>query len=98
MILFIHRIPGYSLWAKDLIFVVSDGYLEGMQAWITAYHGVTQSSTWILRLNNVPRLPDLLLDLDSDPLTLSSGTVWTALNIDYSAQGFSHLGVFFGQS
>lgn len=35
---------GYSLWAKDLVFVVSDGYLEGMQAWITAYHGVTPSS------------------------------------------------------
>lgn len=35
---------GYSLWAKDLVFVISDGYLDGMQAWITAYHGVTQTS------------------------------------------------------
>ncbi|EEB88633.1 hypothetical protein MPER_13438, partial [Moniliophthora perniciosa FA553] len=24
----------YSLWAKDLIFVLSDGYMDGMQAWL----------------------------------------------------------------
>jgi len=35
----------YSLWSKDLIFVISDGYMEGMQAWASAYHGHTQSST-----------------------------------------------------
>ncbi|KAI0079873.1 Gaa1-domain-containing protein [Panus rudis PR-1116 ss-1] len=34
----------YSLWAKDLIFVISDNYLEGMQAWITKYHGLDQSN------------------------------------------------------
>lgn len=35
---------GYSLWAKDIVFVVSDGYLEGMQAWLAAYHASSQSS------------------------------------------------------
>jgi len=35
----------YSLWSKDLIFVISDGYMEGMQAWASAYHGHAQSST-----------------------------------------------------
>ncbi|KAI0345368.1 Gaa1-domain-containing protein [Trametopsis cervina] len=70
-------LKGYSLWAKDLIFVVSDGYLEGMQAWITSYHGVTQSN------------------LVAEPLLLSSGSIWTALNIDYPGHSFSHLGVFF---
>lgn len=34
----------YSLWAKDIIFVISDGYLDGMQAWITTYHGLEQNS------------------------------------------------------
>ena len=34
---------GQSLWAKDLIFVVSDGYLEGMHAFLSVYHG-TESS------------------------------------------------------
>lgn len=29
----------YSLWAKDIIFVIGDGYLDGMQAWLNAYHG-----------------------------------------------------------
>ncbi|PPQ63089.1 hypothetical protein CVT24_005944 [Panaeolus cyanescens] len=32
----------YSYWAKDIIFVVSDGYLDGMQAWLGAYHGIQQ--------------------------------------------------------
>lgn len=34
----------YSLWAKDIIFVISDGYLDGMHAWLSAYHGTSQSS------------------------------------------------------
>ncbi|KAF7440683.1 Glycosyl phosphatidyl inositol protein transamidase complex subunit [Pleurotus ostreatus] len=34
----------YSLWAKDLVFVVSDGYLDGMQAWLNAYHSTPQSN------------------------------------------------------
>ncbi|GJJ12663.1 hypothetical protein Clacol_006907 [Clathrus columnatus] len=34
----------YSLWSKDIVFVVSDGYLEGMQAWLSAYHGIQQSN------------------------------------------------------
>ncbi|KAI0688253.1 Gaa1-domain-containing protein [Cytidiella melzeri] len=70
-------LKGYSLWAKDLIFVVSDGYLDGMQAWITTYHGASQSN------------------MIADSLNLSSGSIWTALNIDYPGHSFSHLGVFF---
>ncbi|GJE90712.1 Gaa1-domain-containing protein [Phanerochaete sordida] len=70
-------LKGYSLWAKDLVFVVSDGYLDGMQAWISSYHGVTQGN------------------LVAEPLQLSSGVIWTALNIDYPGHSFSHLGVFF---
>ncbi|KAL0577944.1 Glycosyl phosphatidyl inositol protein transamidase complex subunit [Marasmius crinis-equi] len=66
----------YSLWAKDLVFVLSDGYLDGMHAWLSAYHGSTQSN------------------LIAEPLTLSSGVIWTALNIDYPGHSFSHLGIF----
>ncbi|KAF5380995.1 hypothetical protein D9615_004070 [Tricholomella constricta] len=67
----------YSLWAKDIVFVVSDGYLEGMHAWLAAYHGSSQSN------------------LRADRLVLSSGVIWTALNIDYPGHSFSHLGIFF---
>ncbi|CDO68303.1 Glycosyltransferase Family 48 protein [Trametes cinnabarina] len=67
----------YSLWAKDLVFVISDGYLDGMQAWISTYHGETQPN------------------LKADPLSLQSGVIWTALNIDYPGHSFSHLGIFF---
>lgn len=67
----------YSLWAKDIIFVVSDGYLEGMHAWLAAYHGSSQSN------------------LEADRLELTSGVIWTAVNIDYPGHSFSHLGIFF---
>ncbi|KAI0336516.1 Gaa1-domain-containing protein [Cubamyces sp. BRFM 1775] len=70
-------LKNYSLWAKDLVFVMSDGYLDGMQAWITTYHGEAQPN------------------LKAEPLTLQSGVIWTALNIDYPGHSFSHLGLFF---
>ncbi|KAF7294771.1 hypothetical protein MIND_01014700 [Mycena indigotica] len=66
----------YSLWAKDIVFVVSDGHMDGMQAWLNAYHGRTQSN------------------LEADELELTSGVIWTALNIDYPGHSFSHLGIF----
>ncbi|KIJ41225.1 hypothetical protein M422DRAFT_68279 [Sphaerobolus stellatus SS14] len=34
----------YSLWSKDVVFVISDGHMEGMQAWLGAYHGKFQSN------------------------------------------------------
>ncbi|KAF9013977.1 Gaa1-like protein [Cyathus striatus] len=70
-------LKGYSLWAKDIIFVVSDGYLDGMHAWLNSYHDVSQSN------------------LIRDNLMISSGVIWTALNIDYPGHSFSHLGVYF---
>ncbi|EIW85104.1 Gaa1-like GPI transamidase component [Coniophora puteana RWD-64-598 SS2] len=70
-------LKGYSLWAKDLVFVVSDGYLDGMYAWLNAYHGTVPAN------------------LQSGPLEYPSGTIWTALNIDYPGHSFSHLGVFY---
>ncbi|KAH7913759.1 Gaa1-like protein [Hygrophoropsis aurantiaca] len=33
-----------SLWAKDLIFVIGDNYLDGMHAWLNAYHGTIPSN------------------------------------------------------
>ncbi|KAF5389808.1 hypothetical protein D9757_003700 [Collybiopsis confluens] len=66
----------YSLWAKDLVFIISDGYMDGMQAFLSAYHGQTQSN------------------LRAQALELTSGVIWTALNIDYPGHSLSHLGIF----
>ncbi|KAJ7063467.1 Gaa1-like protein [Mycena amicta] len=66
----------YSLWAKDIIFIISDSHMDGMQAWLSAYHGATQSN------------------LEVEALELTSGVIWTALNIDYPGHSFSHLGIF----
>ncbi|KAL1744567.1 Gaa1-like protein [Schizophyllum fasciatum] len=67
----------YSLWAKDIIFIISDDHLDGMQAFLSSYYGVPQSN------------------LVAEPLELSSGVIWTALNVDYPGHSFSHLGLFF---
>ncbi|KIJ16768.1 hypothetical protein PAXINDRAFT_10481 [Paxillus involutus ATCC 200175] len=32
-------LKNYSLWAKDIVFVIGDNYLDGMHAWLNAYHG-----------------------------------------------------------
>ncbi|KAJ8598060.1 Gaa1-like GPI transamidase component [Rhizopogon salebrosus TDB-379] len=34
----------YSMWAKDIIFVISDDSLHGMHAWLNAYHGTIPSN------------------------------------------------------
>ncbi|TFK30134.1 Gaa1-domain-containing protein [Coprinopsis marcescibilis] len=44
-------LKGSSSWAKDLVFVVSDGYLDGMQAWLNAYHGTEQKN---LKVESLP--------------------------------------------
>ncbi|KDR73500.1 hypothetical protein GALMADRAFT_100196 [Galerina marginata CBS 339.88] len=67
----------YSYWGKDIVLIVSDGYLDGMQAWLGAYHGSSQPG------------------LTAETLKLTSGVIWTALNIDYPGHSFSHLGIFF---
>jgi len=36
-------------------------------------------------------------DLVTEELKISSGVIWTALNIDYPGHSFSHLGIFFGR-
>ncbi|KAI0306323.1 GPI transamidase component Gaa1 [Multifurca ochricompacta] len=66
----------YSHWSKDIIFVISDNYLDGMHAWLSAYHN------------------PLDFNQDVEPLSISSGVIWTALNIDYPGHSFSHLGIF----
>jgi hypothetical protein len=36
------------------------------------------------------------LGLEAQRLELTSGVIWTALNIDYPGHSFSHIGLFFG--
>ncbi|GAA6021521.1 hypothetical protein JCM10207_005789 [Rhodosporidiobolus poonsookiae] len=67
----------YSLWSKDIIFVVSDGYSEGMQAWLDAYHGFGQSN------------------LHAEPLKLTTGPIWAAVNLDYPHHSFSNVGIYY---
>ncbi|CAE6490373.1 unnamed protein product [Rhizoctonia solani] len=67
----------YTLWAKDIVFVINDGHMDGMHAWLSAYHGFEHSN------------------LETQPLSLLSGVIWTALCIDYPGHSFSHLGVYF---
>ena len=48
---------------------------------------------------NVPALMLSIFhsDMYAEPLQLTSGVIWTALNIDYPGHSFSHLGIFWGE-
>lgn len=37
-------IAEYSMWSKDIILLITDGYDLGAQAWVDAYHGHEPSS------------------------------------------------------
>lgn len=87
----------YSLWAKDLLFVVNDGYTDGMHAWLNAYHGVEQSSRSLRRLAVGGTNIFAHIDVRYDSLEHTSGVIWTALCIDYPGHSFSHLGILYGQ-
>ena len=45
----------YAFWAKDVIFVIGDGSLEGMHAWLSAYHGAHQSSKYTSLISIISR-------------------------------------------
>ncbi|KAK4700672.1 GPI-anchor transamidase subunit GAA1, partial [Phenoliferia sp. Uapishka_3] len=40
----------YSMWSKDIIFLISDDYADGVHAWLDAYHGSEQSNFEAQRL------------------------------------------------
>jgi glycosylphosphatidylinositol transamidase len=65
-----------------------------MHAWLSAYHRPSDAR----KLFDVFK-DDILsrhVDLDVESLSITSGVIWTALNIDYPGHSFSHLGVFRG--
>ncbi|GAA6039388.1 hypothetical protein JCM8097_002829 [Rhodosporidiobolus ruineniae] len=67
----------YSMWSKDIVFILSDGYSEGVQAWLDSYHSYGQSN------------------LKAEPLQLTTGPIWAALNLDYPHHSFSHIGIYY---
>ncbi|GAA6018826.1 hypothetical protein JCM11491_006877 [Sporobolomyces phaffii] len=67
----------YSMWSKDIIFLISDGHVDGAQAWLDAYHGYSQSN------------------LDAERLSLTTGPIWAALNLDYPHHSFSQVGIHY---
>ncbi|KAF9537935.1 Glycosyl phosphatidyl inositol protein transamidase complex subunit [Mortierella hygrophila] len=69
-----------SHFSKDIIFVVSDGEAEGLQAWLKAYHG-NEEHTY---------------ERYEEPLRVRSGAIQAALNLDFAGTGdYNALGIFF---
>lgn len=62
---------GYTLWAKDIVLVISDGHLDGMHAWLSAYHGFEHSSEY----------PHLHLLHFLTCMQMSSRTLWSCLAV-----------------
>ncbi|KAK3844673.1 MAG: Gaa1-like protein [Linnemannia gamsii] len=69
-----------SHFSKDIIFVVSDGEAEGLQAWLKAYHG-NEEHTHVR---------------SEEALKVRSGAIQAALNLDFPGAGdYNALGIFF---
>ncbi|KAF9120030.1 Glycosyl phosphatidyl inositol protein transamidase complex subunit [Mortierella sp. 14UC] len=69
-----------SHFSKDIIFVVSDGEAEGLQAWLKAYHGNEEHTH----------------ERSEEALKVRSGAVQAALNLDFPGAGdYNALGIFF---
>ncbi|KAG0305198.1 Glycosyl phosphatidyl inositol protein transamidase complex subunit [Linnemannia gamsii] len=69
-----------SHFSKDIIFVVSDGEAEGLQAWLKAYHGNEEN----------------IYEHSEEPLRVRSGAIQAALNLDFAGTGdYNALGIFF---
>ncbi|KAK0547593.1 dolichyl-P-Man:Man(5)GlcNAc(2)-PP-dolichol alpha-1,3-mannosyltransferase [Tilletia horrida] len=63
--------------SKDIIFVISDGHLEGMQAWASAY------------FNDIPSTSAAHIE-ELHPSTLGR-RIWTSISLDYPSDSFSTL-------
>ncbi|KAF9100098.1 Glycosyl phosphatidyl inositol protein transamidase complex subunit [Mortierella sp. AD031] len=69
-----------SHFSKDIVFVVSDGEAEGLQAWLKAYHG-NEESTY---------------ERTEEALRVRSGAIQAALNLDFAGTGdYNAIGIFF---
>ncbi|KAG0272077.1 Glycosyl phosphatidyl inositol protein transamidase complex subunit [Linnemannia exigua] len=69
-----------SHFSKDIIFVVSDGEAEGLQAWLKAYHGNEEHTH----------------ERSEETLKVRSGAIQAALNLDFPGTGdYNALGIFF---
>ncbi len=66
---------------------------RGLQRIMGRSSGVNIVSSPCVSFQLMRRFPS---DLQTEPLTLTSGVIWTALNIDYPGHSFSHLGIFHG--
>lgn len=68
-----------SHWSKDLIFVLSDGYLDGMQAWSSAYFAGQSEELSFSETATI------------EPLTCAGSAVWNSVAIDFPSDSFSAL-------
>ncbi|KAF9932173.1 Glycosyl phosphatidyl inositol protein transamidase complex subunit [Mortierella alpina] len=69
-----------SHFSKDIVFVVSDGDADGLQAWLKAYHGNEENTH----------------DRTEETLRVRSGAIQAALNLDFSGVGdYNAMGIFF---
>ncbi len=67
--------------------------MDGTHAFLSAYHGSEQQGRLFFVLYDVANHTS---GLETSPLNLTSGSIWTALNIDYPGHSFAELGIFHG--
>lgn len=92
-------IVAHSYWAKDILFIVSDGHLGGMHAFLSAYHHVQTPDGWSCVFLSSRTLIPIPRQGFIEPLqNIDGGVVWTAICLDYPGHSFSELGIFYGMN
>jgi glycosylphosphatidylinositol transamidase len=103
---------GQNHWAKEFVIVFGDGYADGLEAFLAAYHGIHKpgksfsansrpgaAGLQCNRMFSHPRSSAgwIYIGMEAQKLALApQGVVWNALNIDYPGHSFSHLGIYYG--
>ena len=67
-----------NYWAKDIIFLVTQHEMLGVQAWLEAYHQVSSGSLGVV---------------DHGDLEARAGAIQAAINLEFSQERISHINV-----
>ncbi|KAN0062434.1 dolichyl-P-Man:Man(5)GlcNAc(2)-PP-dolichol alpha-1,3-mannosyltransferase [Thecaphora frezii] len=73
--------------SKDIVFVISDGYLEGVKAWTDAYFGGPKGSIPLPKEGEQQAGPGGYREEVQD----AGATIWNAVTVDYPADSFGKL-------
>ena len=85
---------GIPAWSKDIIVLLADGDLDGVQAWLAGYYGHTQTGSR-LGTSSGNELTGGAPGSVLDQIHGTSSSIWGALVVDYPFHSFDAVALYF---